>query len=54
MQELRGYLILNSSQIINGLLSAFTSLEEVDRLLLLLNVELDRVLNEAKLKERAS
>jgi hypothetical protein len=41
MEKLCSHLILDTSKIINDLLPSLTSLQEVDSLLLLLNVELN-------------
>lgn len=53
MEELTGDLVLDSGKLFNGLLTSFSSLVELDCLLLFLNVEGDRVLDKAQLEPRA-
>lgn len=54
MQELsRRSLLLDARQLIYEFLTALARLQEVDRLLLLLDIELNGVFDEAKLEKRA-
>jgi len=53
VEELTGDLVLDSGKLFNGLLTSFSSLVELDCLLLFLNAEGNRVLDKAQLKPRA-
>ena len=47
MEKFHRYFLFDTAELLQLFLSSFACLEEIDRLLLLFNVELNRILDEA-------